>query len=701
MENKLRLAPSQLQKFLSSKAGEALQQPPSNGMHQNTKMEPIQSSKPSITEEDPDEVFEILECIGRGSYGEVYKAINKKTGITYAVKKCLVSADYESLKKEIRILRECKSRYIVGYHDSYIKGEELWLVIEYCNAGSVNDLIKFADHNLTETEIATIIKDVLKGLDYMHKRKMIHRDIKAGNILLNREGLVKIADFGVCTQIMNTYDNSKTMTGTPCWMSPEVLMHSEYNKKTDIWSLGITIIEMAEGDPPYSNLRMQMVMNKIRNDPPRGLTDPHKWSTEMNDFVSKCLTIDPKERPEAFELLNHPFIEKNAAGSSLLSELIDSLIDQIEAERQKQFTEEENEETYKAGDTYPIYENDDTFVDHRAKGSSNSKKGSSKEPEKEPFFMQHFKNNGIDCAEEDHNIGKNYFDNFKEKGKKAYEQYLQKMAEPKKESNSEQQDCFNDSVREDKTEESKGNNFNLINLKFKNKEILPENTNSRRFIEPDDEVFSSVKLLRDPNAAENEDINGSTEERKVTVPYQNSNVYNNQRKRIDIREMAAQEYSSSSDSFGCNREVKNYNDLAKPFISPKNSAKETEEYEQESVRAKINYPPQPRKHFRKIALETGRKGEQKESEDHDQPIKTVYPDSSRLNRATAAGPDESLDTSKAKKICESLGEFSIETLHEALASLELDEKREIEKTQRKFGKMKTAIIKAIEMKKFM
>ena len=149
-----------------------------------------------------------------------------------------------------------------------MKDTDLWLVLEYCNAGSVQDVIKIAEKKLSELQIAAVCYAALKGLEYLHDTRKIHRDIKAGNILLDRHGNAKLADFGVSAQLMETYSKKRTTCGTPHWMSPEVLLKSEYNKKTDIWSLGITAIEMAEGDPPYSEKPTFSAMFLIPKKPP-------------------------------------------------------------------------------------------------------------------------------------------------------------------------------------------------------------------------------------------------------------------------------------------------------------------------------------------------------------------------------------------------------------------------------------------------
>ena len=293
--------------------------------------------------DDPEELFHLLEKLGEGSYGSVHKGLHKASGTIVAIKIVPINGEISALKKEISILKECRNPNIVGYIGSYIKESDLWLIMEYCSAGSVADLIKITKKTLTEAQIASVCQAVLRGLEYLHDNKKIHRDIKAGNVLLDHKGVAKLADFGVSAQLKNTYSKKNTVIGTPFWMSPEVISKSTYNKKTDIWSLGITAIEMAEGEPPYSHIHPVRAMFVIQKNPARGLTEPQKWSQEFNDFVSKCLIIDAKQRPTAKELLIHPFIRR-AKGPNLLSELVSSSMDYIERWRTQQSQHPEGEE---------------------------------------------------------------------------------------------------------------------------------------------------------------------------------------------------------------------------------------------------------------------------------------------------------------------------------------------------------------------
>ena len=296
-----------------------------------------------ITEkEDPEEKFQIIEKLGQGNYGSVYKVLDKKTGQILAAKIATLCGNIESFKKEINVLKQCNSPYILEYFGSYIKNDSIWIIIEYCDGGSVLDLMRITERNLTEEQIASIITMVLNGLSFLHEQKKIHRDIKAGNILLTREGFAKLGDFGVSAQLMHSFSKKVSKIGTPYWMSPEVISQNNYDSKCDIWSLGITCIEMAEGEPPYSEVRTFLVMKKIISSPPKGLTKPQLWSSEFNDFVSKCLTFDPVKRPSAKELLKHKFIIKNNKGNGLIEELINNSLDQIYRYRSTMLNEENN-----------------------------------------------------------------------------------------------------------------------------------------------------------------------------------------------------------------------------------------------------------------------------------------------------------------------------------------------------------------------
>ena len=269
--------------------------------------------------EDPDKLFTILQKVGQGNYGSVYKVQNNKTGQILAAKICKIeSNNTESFYKEINMLKQCDSPYILKYYSSYIKNNTIWIVLEFCDGGSLLDIMRITNIFYNEKEIASIIKMVLKGLQFLHAQRKIHRDIKAGNILLNDEGVAKLGDFGVSAQLTNSISKKVSKIGTPYWMSPEVISQKSYDSKCDIWSLGITCIELAEGEPPYSEVRTFLVMKKILNNPPKGLTNPNLWSKDFNDFVEKCLIFNPAQRPTAAQLLNHRFIQNNDQGKGII-----------------------------------------------------------------------------------------------------------------------------------------------------------------------------------------------------------------------------------------------------------------------------------------------------------------------------------------------------------------------------------------------
>ncbi|KAG5677531.1 hypothetical protein PVAND_007286 [Polypedilum vanderplanki] len=311
---------------------------------------------------EPAGIFELIEVVGNGTYGQVYKGRHTKTGQLAAIKVMDVTEDEEEeIKLEINVLKKYSNhRNIATYYGAFIKkspagkDDQLWLVMEYCGAGSVTDLVKSTKgQSLKEEWIAYICREILRGLSYLHSNKVIHRDIKGQNVLLTDNAEVKLVDFGVSAQLDRTIGRRNTFIGTPYWMAPEVIACDEnpdatYDNRSDLWSLGITALEMAESQPPLCDLHPMRALFLIpRNPPPR--LKSKKWSKKFHGFIDTVLVKDYHQRPYTEQLLKCPFIKEQPTERQVRIQLKDH-IDRCKKRKQEKEREDyhysgsENEE---------------------------------------------------------------------------------------------------------------------------------------------------------------------------------------------------------------------------------------------------------------------------------------------------------------------------------------------------------------------
>ena len=338
---------------------------------------------------DPAGIFDLIEVVGNGTYGQVYKGRHTKTGQLAAIKVMNVTEEEEEeIKLEVNVLKRFSHhRNIATYYGAFIKkmpagkDDQLWLVMEFCGAGSVTDLVKATKGNsLREEWIAYISREILRGLAHLHANKVIHRDIKGQNVLLTDNAEVKLVDFGVSAQLDKTVGRRNTFIGTPYWMAPEVIACDEnpdatYDNRSDLWSVGITAIEMAEGKPPLCELHPMRALFVIpRNPPPR--LKSKKWSKKFHGFIEACMVKNYMERPSTEQLLKNPFIKDQPTERQVRIQLKDH----IDRHKKNRHGEEE-------GDRFE-YEGSDNEEDEEAPAANPANNAGQRDPTLKRNFQQ-------------------------------------------------------------------------------------------------------------------------------------------------------------------------------------------------------------------------------------------------------------------------------------------------------------------------
>uniref|UniRef100_A0A0N5AZN7 Protein kinase domain-containing protein n=1 Tax=Syphacia muris TaxID=451379 RepID=A0A0N5AZN7_9BILA len=276
-------------------------------------------------ESDVAEYWTLADVVGDGAFGNVYKAVSKADTNKIAAAKSMELDDDEGtdVMVEVEILSKCHHPNIVQLYEAYTLGNRITLLLEFCGGGAIDSIMIELSRGLTEVQIQYVMKEILKALKYLHDMNIIHRDLKAGNVLLTTNAEVKLgcsqmilADFGVSALCKDAKEERSTFIGTPYWMAPEVMLcetfpEKKYNSEADLWSFGITMIEMADERPPYSEMNPAKVVFKIIKADPPTLEKPSLWSENFNDAIAKCLVKNPLKRATAVELLRHPFFEKD------------------------------------------------------------------------------------------------------------------------------------------------------------------------------------------------------------------------------------------------------------------------------------------------------------------------------------------------------------------------------------------------------
>lgn len=267
-------------------------------------------------EDDPNALFSRMEFIGEGSCGSVYRAVSREDGRYVALKRVKPASehDWKLYKFEVAVMQEhCAADNLVSCYDSFRHGDNLWIVMEYVSAGTLANMLaglRASKVQIREDVIAFICREVLQGLEALHRIRRVHRDIKGENILLDMDGSVKVADFGFCAELSKHSGKRNTVVGTPFWMAPEVIRGANYDTKVDIWSTGILALECAEGKPPHLGVATIRAMFLIATQGAPELSLDTPASAHLKDFISQCCAVPPNQRPTASDALKHPFISK-------------------------------------------------------------------------------------------------------------------------------------------------------------------------------------------------------------------------------------------------------------------------------------------------------------------------------------------------------------------------------------------------------